>query len=75
MILKIPKNNLFPLRQSDTIQIDTSILNLNITRGSFCYRGSILWTDMPIELRKEETYNKFKIKVKKWVKEAISFKP
>ena len=75
MNLKVQGNKLFPLSHSDTIQIDKNISKLNITRGSFCYRGSILWNDMPIDLRKEETYKKFKIKLKKWVKEAISHKP
>ena len=39
------------------------------------YACSQIWNDMPIGLRKKETYKEFNINLEKWIKEAISHKP
>ena len=74
LILKRLKDSeIFPLRQTDTIEVKKA--NLNITRSGFCYRGSVLWNSMPLSLREESKYCKFKRNIKKWIFNSISPKP
>ena len=70
---KSQNNVIFPHRLNETI--DLKKVNLNITRGGFCYRGSFLWNMMPQALREEEKYKPFKKKLKGWIPTSIPPKP
>ena len=48
---------------------------LGIQREGFVYRGGKLLSQLPMELREESSIVKFKLGVKKWVRENISVKP
>ena len=40
-----------------------------LTRASFRWRATMLWNDLPSEIRKLPKVNKFKISLKKWIME------
>ena len=74
LILKLPNaENIFPQRQSNTITTEKT--HLSLSKGAFCERGKKLWNSMPLEIRSTDSYNLFKTKMKKWVRQYVPIKP
>ena len=49
--------------------------NLSLGREGFLMQGSLLYNKLPVSLRIEENFLRFKSGVRKWVSENISVKP
>ena len=64
-----PQHN---LRKPSGYTID---YKLSISRGSFYYRGSRLYNQLPVCLTAITNMNVFKTKAKRWVKEFIPLQP
>ena len=60
------------LRRPSNYTID---YKLSISRGSFYYRGSRLYNQLPVCLTAITNLNLFKTKAKKWVKEFVPLQP
>ena len=43
----------------------------NYNKNSFSYSGAVLWNSLPLQLRKAESFNKFKRLIKKAIKAII----
>ena len=49
--------------------------NLSLSREGFLSQGSLLFNKLPVSLRQEVNFHRFKSGVKKWVSENICVKP
>jgi hypothetical protein len=61
-----------PRRQQNKIYVKQS---LNISRAGFIYRGSLLWNQLPDQLRCTSNLGIFKTEVRIWVEENVAIKP
>ena len=57
------EGQIFPARQQNKVKVPN--YQLTISRGSFCYRGATLWNKLPLHLRSNDNYKKFKPQLKK----------
>ena len=48
---------------------------VEMARGGFLYKGAKLYNMLPSEIKKVNKYDKFKAKVKAWIKLHITIKP
>ena len=61
-----------PRRQQNKIYVQQT---LNISRAGFIYRGSLLWNQLPDQLRCASNLGTFKTKVRIWVEQNVAIKP
>jgi hypothetical protein len=66
------QSQIFPRRQNNMARIHS---NLTLARGGFFYRSAALFNKLPDELRSPMEPDKFRTKVKQWVKDNIPVKP
>ena len=67
------EGSIFPMRQQNKVAVPN--YKLNISRGSFCYRGAKFWNQLPLQLRECKKYEKFKPDLKRWVISNIPIRP
>ena len=62
------------MRSSDFPQSRINF-NLSLSRGSFFYQGSRLWTALPGNIKMLTKLESFKKKCKQWIKNNVKIKP
>ena len=70
--LELQPNQRTPRHQTNCRKVD---YNLSISRGSFMYRGSKLYNQLPQELVTKTKLSEFKKGAKEWVKARIPLQP